>query len=226
LKKATSADPNNLFGWYWLGRAQLRSGRPEDAIQNFERVIKQRPDLFQVHHNLAEAYLAIYNFESAIDHVNTAINLNPNGTIFYVTLNKIYQKLGQNELAMSVLEKALDRNPAKSQIYIERGDIHKAHQRMDEALADYSQAVLYDPRSWEGYYKKGVSFDSIPPMNGDHKVQPDCNLRVLHPFFGVLYVYLPFQCKFDFWRGFDPVLFLKQTSLIHSDPIFGIFYLK
>ena len=28
---------------------------------------------------------------------------------------------------------------------------------MDEALADYSQAVLYDPRSWEGYYKKGVS---------------------------------------------------------------------
>jgi tetratricopeptide (TPR) repeat protein len=59
LGKATEADPENLFGWYWLGRAYVGAGQPKTAIPHFLRVLTRRPELPQVHHDLGEAYFLI-----------------------------------------------------------------------------------------------------------------------------------------------------------------------
>ena len=55
LHKATGLDSDNLYGWYWLGRAYYRSGKVNESTGHFLRVLSRKPDLPQVHHDLGKA---------------------------------------------------------------------------------------------------------------------------------------------------------------------------
>ena len=132
------------------------------AITDDEGVIAQRPDLPQVHHDLGHAYFIQRNYSRALEHVKVALRQSPSVAQFYITLSRIYLNLRRENDAAAILEEGLIQAPLNAaRIYIEMGDIYKDGSRYEEALSNYTKAVLMEPELWIAHYKKGVALHSL-----------------------------------------------------------------
>ncbi|MBI4372904.1 MAG: tetratricopeptide repeat protein [Candidatus Omnitrophica bacterium] len=75
-------DDQILARQYWSAmndQANLltEEGRYEDAIRNYELILKENPELGSVHYNLGNTYLKLGKYEKALSHFKKSLSLNP-----------------------------------------------------------------------------------------------------------------------------------------------------
>jgi len=68
---------------YWLGRAHVQNNNIQQGIQYFLKVLTQKPDLPQVHHDLGKAYFMNRDYKKALEHVQYALKKFLNDSILY-----------------------------------------------------------------------------------------------------------------------------------------------
>ena len=128
-EKALAANPDSAEAHYSLtiaynnvGLAFMELGLPDDAIKFFEKALAVNPDSAEAHNNVGIAY--------AHNSLGTAIH-----------------SLGQHEAALKCYKNALAIKPDYADAYLNRGNVLKDLERLDEALASYESAIALNPDS-------------------------------------------------------------------------------
>ena len=93
------------------GASNLNSGRPEKALEDFNRAIKIKPEVAAGYLGRANTLNVMERYEEAIEDYNTALEITPDLANAYVNRASAYSHLGEYEKAIADYEKGLELDP-------------------------------------------------------------------------------------------------------------------
>jgi tetratricopeptide (TPR) repeat protein len=130
-------------GMQWLQVSDV----PQQAIVEFETVLRDYPDLAVVHTLLGLAYQRLDDAGRAVEEFKRAIELAPDDGKNHFYLGELYWTRQRASAAMEHYQKAVERNPLLTEAWGRLGDL--ALQRADPQAAGrcFRTVVLLDPRS-------------------------------------------------------------------------------
>ncbi len=119
-------------------------------------IVPGRDKDYREQFDLALSYHERQDYEQAIAHYTSCIELNPQISDAYVNRGAAYASTDYLNLALQDLNVALDLE-AKAPIYVIRGMIHSKKGDHDKAIMDYSRAIKLDPNDASAYSYRGHS---------------------------------------------------------------------
>jgi len=129
FRRVLAVTPNNDYAEclarFKLGLYLHRTGRVDEAIANYHRVIQIEPDNLPAHVNLGNALDAAGRLEDAAGEFRTAVRINPRSYMPHYNLGFELSCLGQRDEAIKELRQALRIKP----------DFAEAEQRLRELEA-------------------------------------------------------------------------------------------
>jgi tetratricopeptide (TPR) repeat protein len=129
FRRVLAVTPNNEYveclARFKLGLYLHRTGRVDEAIANYRRVIQIEPDNLQAHVNLGNALDAAGRLDEAAGEFRTAVRINPRSYMPHYNLGFELSCLGRHDEAIKELRQALRLKP----------DFAEAEQRLRELEA-------------------------------------------------------------------------------------------
>ena len=151
FQMAVELDNKDATSLYYLASCLSRIGEKERAIENFNKVIKLRPDYVEVYKNLAMIYVEFSQLDSAIELIKQALDnpaIEPDYTLNYI-LATSYMLKKDNSNAIIYLERALELNEnhlpimnSLSSCYMNAGMLDKAANILEKAFELDNQNTL------------------------------------------------------------------------------------
>lgn len=143
---------------FCMGRMQLQSGHPDQALPLLQQVLEANPGYIRVRLNLARAYLALNQPEQAVRQMDIYISLlkRPSPDV-YLERARMAQTLGPESYQQVVrgLEEGVNALGPIVTLLAELIDVHLQHGNTDTALAGFEQLppVIKSLPKWQA--KKG-----------------------------------------------------------------------
>mgnify|MGYP001253129923 CR=1 FL=1 len=103
------------------GYVNIQSKHYKDAIDNYSRAIKIKPDYSDAHYNRGLAYFNLEKYQDAIDNYSNVIKINPDNEVAYTNRGLAFLNLGNHQLAIDDFNVAIKINPDSVLAYYNRG---------------------------------------------------------------------------------------------------------
>jgi len=142
IERLTKAGiPTALEGYYEIGLTSFYNDRIDEAIKQWETVIKLDKHNLNTNHNLGIAYYKIGRYDDAISTLNATVNNNPKDHTPYYCLGLAYSKKKNFVSAISQFKKALSFDPKEEAIYYNLGLAYDHNKETDEAIDTYNKVI-------------------------------------------------------------------------------------
>ncbi|WP_085908704.1 O-linked N-acetylglucosamine transferase family protein [Kiloniella majae] len=145
IPNITYADFHN-FGLFFQ-----RNQAHQLAAECFGESINKKPDFFASYIQLAKIFIALDNFESAINAYIAALEISPQDLESHQNLGLCYEKLLQSELALEIYKKGLAHHPESRKLnigiarcYLDLGAVQEAYSAFMTNLEDLSSKSEQD----------------------------------------------------------------------------------
>lgn len=106
LERAVATDPGLWRSWIALGRMHLDAGRKTDAAAAFLMAEQAAPDTASAHNDLGMAYLRLEHSDSALSHLQRALQIRPDHRVAQANLRIVKATKGDFRGAMAGVEPA------------------------------------------------------------------------------------------------------------------------
>lgn len=106
LERAVATDPGLWRSWIALGRLQLDADRKTDAAAAFLMAEQAAPDTASAHNDLGMAYLRLEHPDSALSHLQRALQIRPDHRVAQANLRIVKATKGDFRGAMAGVEPA------------------------------------------------------------------------------------------------------------------------
>jgi protein O-GlcNAc transferase len=136
---------NILEDLYNTGNTLLNNGKPEDAVENFRRVLKIESNLAEAHYTLGNALKELGQFENAVASYQRALEINPDYAEAHFDLGNVHQELEQFETAVASYHRALELKPEFAEAHSNLGNALKVLGQLENAVASYRKALAIKP---------------------------------------------------------------------------------
>ncbi|MBP1750073.1 MAG: repeat-containing protein [Deltaproteobacteria bacterium] len=176
---AVKKSPEGIEARNELGNALVGKRRFDEAIQQFEMVLRLKPNE-DAHNNLGNIYLNKGDSGKAIGHFQAALKLNPN---FSEALSNLAVAQGSKDAtdeAIRNFQIVLDRNPSDAAVHSNMGDVYLKKGMVDEAIEHFQSALKLDQNLAEvhdqlgvAYYKQGRLNEAIQEYTTFLRLRPD-----------------------------------------------------
>lgn len=150
-RDASTHQPENYLVQTNVGVESNNAGRPQEAIEHFERALRLRPDYADSHKNLAQSLAAVGRAQEAIEHFQRALELNPSMVAAHAGLAIALTSAGRLPEAIEQYDQALRIEPGSSTTHNNLGVALLRSERPQEAIAQFKQAVRLDPNYLSAY---------------------------------------------------------------------------
>jgi tetratricopeptide (TPR) repeat protein len=124
----------NLSDELAQARASIIQGDFASAELRLERIAREFPRSSEVHFLIGELRASQKRSNEAEEHLQEAIQLNPQRIDPYLSLAKLYQNLGHPQLALGVLQKGNEVSPDNADVLQEMAKIHLLRQEFAASL--------------------------------------------------------------------------------------------
>jgi tetratricopeptide (TPR) repeat protein len=145
-RAALEANAANVPAHYLMGKIYRDTGRPLDAIQEWEGVVNLDPEHVRAYVDLARAYQEQKLFEQALAAALEAVRIQPGEGRLYNLLGTVYLDKGQYDQAVGSYEKALELKPDSAWVYNNLGLAYLEGKMPEKAEAQLRKAVEADPK--------------------------------------------------------------------------------
>ena len=133
----------------------------EEAIQEYQNILTENPELTIIHKNIGNAYYELEDYDSAIKHYELALDRESDATDVLIALGNIYLEKGELEKGMSYFNQ-IDMDKITSPLtfynigtsFFNKGEIKKA-------IEYYNRAVGLDPDLTDAYYQLGMCYLNV-----------------------------------------------------------------
>ncbi|HEX2061658.1 MAG TPA: protein kinase [Thermoanaerobaculia bacterium] len=154
-ESALESDPQSIDVNATLGDLRRRTGRYEDAITAYTRVLSQQPNHFDAVLGIAMTYRESGDFANAELMFKRAIALQPNYWAGYNHLAGFYYMQGRYEDAAAQYRRVVQLVPDSLWAYNNLGAALQRLERFDEAEKVFRQSIAREP-SGQGYSNLGT----------------------------------------------------------------------
>ncbi len=157
------AQQNRADTVFQQGKKKYEQGKSEEAIANFNEVIRLNPNFTQAYVYRGLAYKRLGMTEKAIDDYTQALRLSVNNrndqASIYYNRGLAYSDLRKPQEAVDDFSKAIQLNPKDADAYYRRGFILSEKSEIQQAIADFSKAIALNPSYLSAYAQRGLTFD-------------------------------------------------------------------
>ena len=164
-------DPGDFYS---KGEANYKAGTYEAAVKDLREAVKLSPDWEDPHYVLALALTELGRLKEAIEEfkqvVNLAIKDEPKILALY-NMGNAYVDLGQYQEAIESYQHAIKLNANSlqpqplSKPHNNLGLAYAASDRLEDAVAEFNQAVQLKPDYAEAHYNLGVAYLQLGKKN-------------------------------------------------------------
>ncbi len=155
-------------GVFWLQRSRaymssmnqahefLNDGKTNDAIARLNAVVRQRPDYWPAHLQLARAYTIQHDFAKAEVELTRVVELNPRNENAYDFLGYTELELKRPDQARQAFAQLLKLNPNSADAHAGQAAVFSFEDKYSDALAEYQKAAHLEPEYQNVYYDMGL----------------------------------------------------------------------
>jgi tetratricopeptide (TPR) repeat protein len=151
-EKALKLDSGNNRIEYKKGLALLLGNKHDDAIEQFQTVIKKDPKFAKAYEGIGKAYFGKRDYSEAERYLQHAVKLDPTLWKSHSYIASIHEQRKDYKSAIAAYQLALDSSPNKGMIYnnigyayLLKGDYHRAVFGFKKALAHrYTNEKVYN----------------------------------------------------------------------------------
>jgi tetratricopeptide (TPR) repeat protein len=144
-KAALRLAPHLTFCWCNLGNAQLKSGKPQEAIALYLQALTLDPGHWPTRTNLVQALMATQQHLLAKVLLMELIEERPQDARIHNQLGKLHFELNEPELALQCFRQAVVLNPRDSDSIYWTGSIRQEMGDIAAAEAAYAEAAKIHP---------------------------------------------------------------------------------
>jgi len=195
-RKAVNYDSDNYYYNMAYAMSCLEFKQYNDAIEQFDKLIKTDPDNSDLYIYLSESYRLNGDFQNAInslDKLEQIVGLNEK-----LSLQKyqLYASLNQEKKGFAEIQKYIDKYPNELKYQILLGDLYMQAGKKDEAFQVYTKAKAIDPEdpylisSMAEYYEqtdnKAAAENELHTALVSPKMDVDTKLAILAQYVGSL----------------------------------------
>lgn len=142
-----------------MGVINEDSGRIDQAIEAYKKVLKNDDKNSVVHLSLASSYIKNNQPQKAIEELNIAVSLSPDSIEPHAILALLYSSLDKVDLATKEYEIALKNasqlQPQNADIYKGLGAIYLRQKKLKEAESTYKLIIGLNPADPEAHFYLG-----------------------------------------------------------------------
>jgi len=145
------------------GNVYLNKGEYDQAIANYDEVIRLNSKFAMAYYNRGNAYNAKKNYDQAIADYSKAIRLKPNLDTTPLALayglrgNGFYNQEKYDQAIRDYTE-AIDLNPHYVNIYYNRGIAYHQKNDYDHAIEDFTEVIRLNPIDADAYNNRGIVY--------------------------------------------------------------------
>ena len=132
-----------LRGWTHSGLDAMQNGKLAQARSLFKRAASQSPKDVIARVNLARADARLGNLQEAIEHLRSAIELDPAEPNLHVELGELYFQASQPAEAAASVARALERSPRSAKAWGLQGKLSHRSGKLQQALSEYQRSLSY-----------------------------------------------------------------------------------
>ncbi len=134
-------------------------GRFDESIEQFNKLLKIKPNLAEAHNNFGSALLKTDRTQQAVEHFRLAIKYKPNFPKAYYNLGNALQKQGRAEEAVSYYKQATEIKPDFVDAYLNLAMIFNELERFGEAIESCKKVLELEPNNViaHGYLGLGLA---------------------------------------------------------------------
>ena len=129
-----------------------------NAINEFNELIKILPNVAILYHRRADAWLRKNEYDLAIKDYTEVIRLDPHFVHSYAGRGYAYFQKGQPDYAIKDYTEAIRLDPNNAFVYAVRGDAYRMKGLYDQAIRDYTEAIRLDPNNVVAYANRGTAY--------------------------------------------------------------------
>jgi tetratricopeptide (TPR) repeat protein len=155
-------------------------GKPDEAIQHYEKALSDSPNFYPAHNNLGSIYLARQNFEQAQTHFEAALKTNQNDVEAYFNLANVLLTTKRYPDAEREITEGLQRRPDSAFGHFLQGLLYSRTARPELAEKSLQSALQLDPKMPQAYLQLVNLYlqqkrapDAIAELEAYLKVFPD-----------------------------------------------------
>ena len=109
--KATERDGANADAWALLGEARFRFGDIEDAIYEYKRAIKLKPNEPFYYYDLGDIYIEKDKLDEALTQYKRAADMAPEIPMFRAAVGRVFLRQGRSAAAIPILDQCVREDP-------------------------------------------------------------------------------------------------------------------
>ncbi len=145
LERIVREDPHNFPALALSGQCLRDAGRHADALRLYERAALANPASAVPVANVAGSLLQLGRRAEAEREFRHALVLDPSESDSAANLARLLRDSGRGAEAFEILDRTIAAGGSSAQLFLERGAMRATGGRLEEALADFREAVRRAP---------------------------------------------------------------------------------
>lgn len=137
---------------------RLSTLSPLEQVSYLESLLKNDAADARVHFYMGNAFYALENYDSAVVHYQSAVDIEPDYSKAYVNMGIAFDAQRQASRASWAYEKAIENNPKDVLAYCHLGFNLFNRGKIAEAVSNYQTALAIDPDCAQAHYNLGLAF--------------------------------------------------------------------
>jgi protein O-GlcNAc transferase len=159
--QALQVDPQHSSTLYLMGTIAGEAGRPDLALEYFDRALAIGPNVAEAHGNRGIALMALGRMDEAEGAFRRSIELDPRRADPWYALGNLKSALGEHQAAFEAFLRALEIEPRDGRSWSNMGIALQQMGKIDDALAAYQRAVSLLPDASLIHYNAGLALHAL-----------------------------------------------------------------
>ena len=134
------------------GKAYLKNGEYDKAIEIFKKAVELNPNDYDNWHWLGTSYLNNEQYPETINPFKRAVELNPNNEGNWCILGYSYNKNGQHSEAEECYKKAIELNPNNADNWDSLAGFYNDIKEYNKTIETYKRAIELNPNGDYNWY--------------------------------------------------------------------------
>ena len=137
--------PDQALSYYCLADLYHANGMPDEAIANYSKSLRIKPDFAEVHFNFGVALNKKDKLDEAVTHFAEALRIRPDFDLAHGYLADVLTRQGRLTEAISEYQKFLEVQPDDPGIHNDLGIAFAQEGKFDDAIRHFNEALRISP---------------------------------------------------------------------------------
>uniref|UniRef100_A9AB58 Tetratricopeptide TPR_2 repeat protein n=1 Tax=Methanococcus maripaludis (strain C6 / ATCC BAA-1332) TaxID=444158 RepID=A9AB58_METM6 len=144
-----------------LGIAYLKTGRFEEALVEFDKILEKKPKYKQVLAKKGTALVGLKKFDEALDTYEKVLKISPYDTEVWKNIGNAFYTVKRYEKAIQFYDMYLSEHKNDFEVTLSKGDALRKLGKTNEALELYTKTLEKHINSYEPWCRVGLLYYDI-----------------------------------------------------------------